>query len=62
MGWANVCRIATLFVASRNSLLHFVKRLIILFSAINALMILKPPSVSSNCDMVSLHFPCASKD
>ena len=27
-----------------------------------ALMIRNPPRVSSNCDMVSLHFACASSD
>ena len=62
IGCAIAWRIATLFVASRSSLLHLVKRLIILSSAIKALMMRKPPSVSSNCDIVSLHFACASSD
>ena len=38
------------------------KRLFIFSSAQNALIMRSPPSVSSTCDMVSLHRLCASID
>jgi len=62
IGWANVCRVATLLDASRSSLLHFVKRSTILSSAIKALIIRNPPKVSSSWDIVSLHLLWASND
>jgi len=62
IGCANAWRMATLLVASRNSLLHSVKRFIIFCSAIKALIIRSPPKVSSSWDIVSLHLACASSD
>ena len=38
------------------------KRLFIFSSAQNAFIMRRPPSVSSTCDMVSLHRLCASID
>ena len=49
-------------MASRYSLLHLSKRASIFFSAMKALMMRRPPSVSSSWDMVSLHLLCASSD
>ena len=49
-------------VAARSSLLHFSKRADIFFSAMKALMILRPPRVSSICDVVSPSFCCATSD
>ena len=61
-GCASACRIATLDVVRLSSLLVCRNLSFILSSAMNALMILSPPSVSSSWDMVSLHFACASRD
>ena len=47
---------------SRYSELMPSNRLFILSSAQNALMMRSPPSVSSTCDIVSLHSDCAAID
>ncbi len=62
IGCARAWRVATRFVALRNSLLHCVKRSIIFCSAMKALIMRRPPNVSSSWVIVSLHLPCASSD
>ena len=62
MGWAEVWRITIWFIAVRKSLLILIKRCSILLSAMKALMMRKPPSVSSSCDMISPHCDCATTD
>lgn len=62
MGWAELCRIIISFIASRKSLFVLENRADILLSAINALITLKPPNVSSNWDIISPHCACAVED
>ena len=62
MGWAELWRMTISFMAWRNSLLVFSKRSAIFFSAMNALMMRRPPSVSSSCDMMSPHCAWAADD
>ena len=61
-GWARDCLVATLLEAFLSSLLTLVNLPTILSSAMNALMMRSPPSVSSSWDIVSLHLPWASRD
>ena len=53
---------ATLLLSLLCSSTVFANLFLILPSALNALMILRPPRVSSTCDMVSLHLLWASRE
>ena len=61
-GWADACLVATLLAAVLNSSAVVANLSFILSSAMNALITLRPPRVSSSWDMVSLHFAWASSD
>ena len=62
IGWANACLVETLPVFFFTASVTWSKRDCILSSATKALMTRKPPSVSSSCDIVSLHNACACND
>ena len=61
-GCADACLMATLLDAFLYWLAVLANLSFILSSAMNALIILRPPRVSSSCAMVSLHFSWASRD
>ena len=62
MGWAALWRIAIEHTSLRYASLILTKRFIILCSAINALIIRRPPSVSSSCASISPQRPCTVAD
>lgn len=62
MGWAAFWRMTISFMPLRNSLFTKMKRFSILCSAMNALIIRRPPRVSSSWAMMSPHCPCTADD
>ena len=55
MGWAALWRMTMAFMPLRNSSLMLMKRCSIFCSAMKALMMRRPPSVSSSCASMSPH-------
>ena len=62
IGCAICWRMLTRLMVLRYRLLDSVKRVFIFFSALKALMMRRPPSVSSSCDIKSLHCPWAMSE
>ena len=62
IGWAAFCLIAIALASRRYSSLMLTKRCDIFFSAMKALMIRSPPSVSSSCASMSPHLPWTAAD